>query len=64
MITLWFSVSCFTEGFKVQTKILHPRGVTSNQPIPLHCFLTFSLIHLSIFNNYDLLFLAAEDVEK
>lgn len=64
MMTLWFNVSCCTEGFKVQIKILHPHSVTSNQPIPLYCFLTFSLIHLNIFNNYDLLFLAAENVEK
>lgn len=63
-MALSFNVSCCTEGFKVQIKILHPHGVTSSQPIPLHCFLTFSLIHLSIFNNDDFLLLAAENVEK
>lgn len=61
-MTLLFNVSCCTEGFKVQKMILHPHGVTSNQPIPLYCFLTFAPILIS--DNYVLLLLAAENVEK
>lgn len=61
-MTLLFNVSCCTEGFKVQKAILHPHGVTSNQPIPLYCFLTFTPILIS--NNYVLLLLVAENVEK